>query len=102
MGLAIGVRPKSVIDVADEPLTIIATEESYIDVEYQNQKYRVTEHEQIEICPSVFLGMGKPKAKHGEAFNEWDLLPRLLFEAPRHISIQRRKKSHGYANTKDR
>lgn len=98
MGLSIGVKPGTVIRVSDKPLTIVEISPDSMVVRFEGQTYRLSEFERKEICPQVFVYMGKPKqglTACPDTFREWDLLPRIVFEAPRHISINRQRPGYG-------
>lgn len=98
MSLSIGVRPGAIIDIDGKPVRVNEVSDTRIVVSYESRNYALNEFESVEICPQVYLSMGKPKEHLTNSpvpVKEWDLLPRLLFEAPRHISIQRRRRDHG-------
>jgi hypothetical protein len=98
MGLSIGVREGAVIDVDGKALQVNEVSNTRINVTFEGRTYALNEFESVELCPYVYLSMGKPKealTSPGVPVKEWDLLPRLLFEAPRHISIQRKRKVYG-------
>lgn len=117
MALAIGVHPKDKIYVNDTPVEVVHLHGyDFALLRINGAVVKVDDQKTTEILPSVFVACGKPSAarinKHAElvirAHEEWDrrssmsgganlpkvelpseLLPRLLFEAPKEITILR-------------
>ena len=85
MALVIGVSKGSVVYLDDEPLEVVSTGKVAILVKVKEQEFSLTPYESTEVYPKVFVSVGVSNRRQG------DLLPRLLFEAPRNIAINRKE-----------
>lgn len=102
MGLSIGVKKGALIMVDGKELKVLNADDKQIVITFDKQQYTLSEFERFELQPAVWISMGKPTAgtvAKTQAVNDWDLLPRILFEAPRSVVIRRMKVRHGYETT---
>jgi len=86
MALALGVKIGDVVDIADRWVAVLSINgrHSATLICDDGEKIAVSARELTEMMPNVWIGMGPEPA--GAKF-------RLLFEAPRHVSITRRQLS---------
>jgi|PlaIllAssembly_1097288.scaffolds.fasta_scaffold00005_38 sRNA-binding carbon storage regulator CsrA len=85
MALVIGVTQGATVFIDDVPLTVVSIAEESITVSVQEQKFILSPYESTEVLPKVFVSVGVSHRRRGE------ILPRLLFEAPRSIAINRKE-----------
>lgn len=85
MALVIGVTQGAVVYVDDVPLEVLSVSAEAIAISIQGKKYVLSPYEATEIYPQVFVSVGVSHRRQGE------ILPRLLFEAPRSIAINRKE-----------
>jgi|WetSurSiteA1Bulk_404760.scaffolds.fasta_scaffold21771_3 hypothetical protein len=90
MGLALGVTEGSVVYIDGQKLkvTYVAEDVSIIGVSINGMEYSLTPDFSVEVYPQVFVSIGTPSKKRVHP------LPRLYFEAPRHIEINRENYGH--------
>lgn len=84
MALVLGVVDGSRIYIDDTPLDVVKVFPSSILVELAGVRYSLSKEESVEVYPQVFVSVGVSKKRDVA-------LPRLLFEAPRDIAINRRE-----------
>lgn len=110
MALALGVHLNDTFYIGAIPVKVVELE-GYARAVLElpgGQRFTVSDQQSVEILPTVFVSCGKPSRsrveKHRQLLEEFEaakargahlpedpgvLLPRLLFEAPRSITILR-------------
>jgi sRNA-binding carbon storage regulator CsrA len=84
MALVLGVVEGARIYIDDTPLDVLKISKTSISVEVSGVGYILSQNESVEVYPKVFVSVGVSKKRDVA-------LPRLLFEAPRDIAINRRE-----------
>ena len=84
MALALGVKIGDVVDIADRWVAVLSINGRHCVTLIcdDGEKIAVSARELTEMMPNVWIGLGPDPAGHQL---------RLIFEAPRHISITRRQ-----------
>lgn len=83
MSLSIGVHAGQSIKVGEAVLKIVRiVRDQLIEVEVGARRHLLTEDERTEILPDVYASYGTSPSRQGT-------MPRIAFEAPRTITIQR-------------
>lgn len=94
MGLCIGVKVGAKIQIENNILDVIGVEDNKIRLIYREKTYEVGQDQSIPIDSFMSIYMGKPSCQSIEAHKDnpsQELLHRLVFEAPKRISISRIK-----------
>jgi hypothetical protein len=83
MALILGVKIGDVVDVAEHWVAVLSidTRDSATLISNEGRKIEVSAREMTEMVPEVWIGLGPDAATYRL---------RLVFDAPRHISITRR------------
>jgi hypothetical protein len=83
MALTLGVKIGEVVDIAEHWVAVLSieTRDSATLISNGGRKIEVSSREMTEMVPKVWIGLG-PDATRSRL--------RLVFDAPRHISITRR------------
>jgi hypothetical protein len=85
MALSIGVSKGTEIRVGEHTLKVLAIENRQrITVEFKGVEHHLTDQERVELMDNTFVCCGLSK-------HDADQRPRLAFEAPRHVSIDKLK-----------
>ena len=84
MALVLGVVEGSRIYLDDTPLDVVKIFPTAITVEVSGVRYYLNQEESVEVYPKVFVSVGMSRKREVA-------MPRLLFEAPRDIAINRRE-----------
>jgi hypothetical protein len=84
MALTLGMKIGDVVDVADHWVAVLSidTRDSATLISSGGQKITVSSDQMTQVSPDVWIGLGPDAAK---------TRLRLVFDAPRHISITRRR-----------
>lgn len=95
MALVLGVRIGDVVDIDDHWIRVHAVHGPHQAtlVGDDGRRLSVTAHRLIRMMPEVWIGLGPDPAGHQL---------RLVFEAPRHVSITRRQLSEAPVTPKRR
>ena len=83
MALTLGVKIGDVVDVAAHWVAVLSidTRDSATLISDEGRKFEVSARQMTEMLPAVWIGLGPDPTRSRL---------RLVFEAPRHISITRR------------
>jgi hypothetical protein len=84
MALTLGVKIGDVVDVANHWIALLSTDSrrSATLINDEGRKFEISAREMAEVMPDVWIGLGRDRANSKL---------RLIFDAPREISITRRE-----------
>lgn len=92
MPLALGVVEGDKIYIDDDPLVITRIESiRSIVATFKGREYVFRDDESIAVRPSVFISVGIPK----DVSQRQSMMARLVFDAPKSVSIKRRQLYEG-------